>query len=73
MWAAVWLFRATRDSLYLRYLLDNDADLQGSIQVATELSWDLKFAGAQLLLTTVRFHVPVTTDYLRFMCLVGQA
>lgn len=56
VWAAVWLFRATRDSQYLRYLADNDADLQGSTQVATELSWDLKFAGAQLLLTTVRLH-----------------
>lgn len=53
MWAAVWLFRATKDPQYLQYLVTKDADLQGSTQVATEFSWDLKFAGAQVLLASV--------------------
>lgn len=53
VWAAAWLFRATRDSQYVQYLVANDADLQGTTQVATEFSWDLKFAGAHLLLASV--------------------
>ncbi|KAK2425928.1 endoglucanase [Trifolium repens] len=47
LWAASWLYRASRENKYLRYIIDN----QGWSQAVTELSWDNKFVGAQTLLT----------------------
>ncbi|PNX94294.1 cellulase [Trifolium pratense] len=47
LWAASWLYRASRENKYLRFIIDN----QGWSQAVTELSWDNKFVGAQTLLT----------------------
>ncbi|CAL5419492.1 unnamed protein product [Camellia sinensis] len=46
LWAATWLYFATRESAYLDYIEDNSI----SAKVA-EFSWDLKYAGAQVLLS----------------------
>ncbi|XP_077229605.1 endoglucanase 20-like [Tasmannia lanceolata] len=47
LWAAAWLYKASGDSNYLNYVLNN----QGWSQAVTEFSWDNKFVGAQALLT----------------------
>ncbi|CAJ1973590.1 unnamed protein product [Sphenostylis stenocarpa] len=51
MWAATWLFMATRKSTYLKYILEESI----SASVA-EFSWDLKYAGAQVLLSQLYFQ-----------------
>jgi len=48
MWAATWLYIATRKSMYLKYILEECK----SASVA-EFSWDLKYAGAHVLLSQV--------------------
>ncbi|KAK7351318.1 hypothetical protein VNO77_10672 [Canavalia gladiata] len=51
MWAATWLYLATRKSMYLKYVKEEAI----SASVA-EFSWDLKYAGAQILLTQLHFE-----------------
>ncbi|KAL3844293.1 hypothetical protein ACJIZ3_001696 [Penstemon smallii] len=46
LWAATWLYTATRRSLYLDYILEEAVS-----SPVSEFSWDLKYAGAQILLT----------------------
>jgi predicted phosphatase len=53
LWAASWLYRASRENKYLRHIIDN----QGWSQAVTELSWDNKFVGAQTLLTQVLIFI----------------
>lgn len=48
MWAATWLYYATRKPMYMKYIQEESI----SASVA-EFSWDLKYAGAQILLTKV--------------------
>uniref|UniRef100_A0A0D9X7I4 Endoglucanase n=1 Tax=Leersia perrieri TaxID=77586 RepID=A0A0D9X7I4_9ORYZ len=45
LWAAAWLYKATRDANYLDFLTNN----QGSSNPVNEFSWDNKYAGAQML------------------------
>lgn len=47
LWAAAWLYKASGESKYLKYITDN----QGWNQAASEFSWDNKFVGVQTLLT----------------------
>ncbi|XP_019420569.1 PREDICTED: endoglucanase-like [Lupinus angustifolius] len=47
LWAASWIYKASRESKYLDYVLSN----QGWSHGVPELSWDNKFIGAQTLLT----------------------
>jgi hypothetical protein len=51
LWAALWLHRATGREDYLRYAVDNNADGGWAI---TEFSWDVKYAGVQVLAAKVR-------------------
>ncbi|CAA7410120.1 unnamed protein product [Spirodela intermedia] len=46
LWAAAWLYKATKESRFLRFLTDN----QGWSTRMNEFSWDNKYAGAQVLL-----------------------
>ena len=48
LWAATWLYVATRKSVYLKYVQEESI----SASVA-EFSWDLKYVGAQVLLSKV--------------------
>lgn len=50
LWAATWLYMATKRPVYLEFIQDESI----SANVA-EFSWDLKYAGAQILLTKVPF------------------
>ncbi|KAK7283161.1 hypothetical protein RIF29_12505 [Crotalaria pallida] len=51
MWAASWLYYATKSPKYMKYIQEDVI----SANVA-EFSWDLKYAGAQLLLTELHFQ-----------------
>ncbi|XP_024031981.1 endoglucanase 20 isoform X2 [Morus notabilis] len=46
LWAASWLYKASRNKTYLNYVSSN----KGWSQVVSEFSWDNKFVGAQTLL-----------------------
>ncbi|WVZ21306.1 hypothetical protein V8G54_008628 [Vigna mungo] len=50
MWAATWLYIATKRSMYLKYILEDSKSASVS-----EFSWDLKYAGAQVLLSQLYF------------------
>ena len=54
LWAATWLFLATKRPVYLKYI--QEESISASV---SEFSWDLKYAGAQILLTEVSqtFHL----------------
>ncbi|KAE9455545.1 hypothetical protein C3L33_12553, partial [Rhododendron williamsianum] len=45
LWAAAWLFRATKDVYYLKYVAENAASMGGTGWAAREFSWDNKYAG----------------------------
>ncbi|KAI4337194.1 hypothetical protein L6164_015640 [Bauhinia variegata] len=51
MWAAAWLYLATQKSMYLKYLTEETISAR-----ITEFSWDLKYAGAQVLLSQLHFQ-----------------
>ncbi|XP_024377257.1 endoglucanase 11 [Physcomitrium patens] len=53
LWAALWLYDATNETRYLRYVVDN-ADTLGGVGWALDLfSWDNKFVGVQVKATKV--------------------
>uniref|UniRef100_A0A453PLT0 Endoglucanase n=1 Tax=Aegilops tauschii subsp. strangulata TaxID=200361 RepID=A0A453PLT0_AEGTS len=49
LWAALWLHRATGKPGYLDYVVDNAHDFGGTGWAITEFSWDVKYAGVQIL------------------------
>ncbi|XP_042486014.1 endoglucanase 16-like [Macadamia integrifolia] len=51
LWAATWLHMASRKPIYLKYIQEESI----SASVA-EFSWDLKYAGAQVLLSKLYFE-----------------
>ncbi|XWS54335.1 hypothetical protein CRYUN_Cryun10bG0081100 [Craigia yunnanensis] len=53
LWAATWLFRATGEENYLKYVVDNAVYMGGTGWAVKEFSWDKKYAGVQILLSKV--------------------
>ncbi|XP_050216190.1 endoglucanase 16 [Mercurialis annua] len=51
MWAATWLYVATKKPLYLKYITDESINAN-----VAEFSWDLKYAGAQVILSQFFFQ-----------------
>ncbi|TKW20733.1 hypothetical protein SEVIR_4G108900v4 [Setaria viridis] len=49
LWAALWLHRATGRAEFLDYVVDNAHDFGGTGWAITEFSWDVKYAGVQIL------------------------
>ncbi|WVZ64858.1 hypothetical protein U9M48_014320 [Paspalum notatum var. saurae] len=49
LWAALWLHRATGRADYLRYAADKAEEFGGVGWAMTEFSWDVKYAGVQVL------------------------
>lgn len=49
LWSAAWLFRATKDKKYLKYI----RDFPNPGGVRSSFSWDDKFTGAQMLVAQV--------------------
>ncbi|OAY74159.1 Endoglucanase 7, partial [Ananas comosus] len=49
LWAALWLHRATGRAEYLDYAVANADGFGGTGWAVTEFSWDIKYAGVQVL------------------------
>ncbi|KAL5212006.1 hypothetical protein ABZP36_022853 [Zizania latifolia] len=49
LWAALWLHRATGKDEYLDYVVDKADCFGGTGWAITEFSWDVKYAGVQIL------------------------
>jgi hypothetical protein len=54
LWAALWLHRATGREEYLDYVVRNADEFGGTGWAITEFSWDVKYAGVQILAARVR-------------------
>ncbi|XP_047975849.1 endoglucanase 10-like [Salvia hispanica] len=55
LWAASWLFHATRDRSYMEYLTGKNGEDFADWGGPTWFSWDNKLAGVQVLLSRVSF------------------
>ncbi|XP_024515813.1 endoglucanase 6 isoform X2 [Selaginella moellendorffii] len=53
LWAALWLHQATHDDFYLSYAANNAGTLGGLGWDMKEFSWDVKYAGVQVLASKV--------------------
>lgn len=53
LWAALWLHRATGRQEYLEYAVNNAFRLGGASWAISEFSWDIKYAGLQVLASKV--------------------
>ncbi|XP_078428536.1 glycosyl hydrolase 9B8 [Wolffia australiana] len=53
LWAAAWLYRAANSTVYLSYLLRHAVAFGATSWAVAEFSWDLKFAGVQVLASTM--------------------
>ncbi|KAE8681006.1 Endoglucanase 16 [Hibiscus syriacus] len=51
LWAAGWLFTATRDKIYWKFITEEALDA-----IVDEFNWDLKYAGIQVLLSEAFFQ-----------------
>ncbi|PQQ04831.1 endoglucanase 11 [Prunus yedoensis var. nudiflora] len=49
LWAALWLYRATDNEKYLKYVISKAHSFGGIGWAITEFSWDVKYAGLQLV------------------------
>ncbi|XP_038876208.1 endoglucanase 6-like [Benincasa hispida] len=49
LWAAAWLYQASNNQYYLKYLADNGDSMGGTSWSMTEFSWDVKYVGVQTL------------------------
>ncbi|GAV72172.1 Glyco_hydro_9 domain-containing protein [Cephalotus follicularis] len=49
LWAALWLYKATDNEEYLKYVIDKARSFGGIGWAMTEFSWDVKYAGLQIL------------------------
>jgi hypothetical protein len=53
LWAALWLHRATGRAEYLDYAVAMADEFGGTSWAITEFSWDVKYAGLQILAAKV--------------------
>ncbi|CAN4109909.1 unnamed protein product [Withania somnifera] len=49
LWAALWLYKATDKEEYLEYVINKANSFEGIGWAITEFSWDVKFAGLQII------------------------
>lgn len=53
LWAALWLYKATGEMLYFDYVIQNAHSFGGLGWAMTEFSWDVKYAGVQIMASMV--------------------
>ncbi|KAL8100565.1 endoglucanase 5-like [Apium graveolens] len=53
LWAAAWLYQATREDYYLKYVADNAVSMGGTGWAVQQFSWDNKYGAVQILLSKV--------------------
>lgn len=58
LWAALWLYKATDKDEYLKYLIDKAHCFGGIGWAITEFSWDVKYAGLQVIASKVKLPHP---------------
>lgn len=56
LWAALWLYRATDNHSYLNYVLQNALSFGGITWAISEFSWDVKYAGLQIIASMVNLR-----------------
>ncbi|KAL3632715.1 hypothetical protein CASFOL_025699 [Castilleja foliolosa] len=49
LWAALWLYKATDNLDYFNYAIDNAISFGGITWAIAEFSWDVKYAGLQII------------------------
>ncbi|XP_059078225.1 endoglucanase 11-like [Cryptomeria japonica] len=49
LWGAMWLYQATNQDSYLQYVVNNAESLGGVGWNVQEFTWDVKYAGVQIL------------------------
>ncbi|KAJ6674646.1 ENDO-14-BETA-GLUCANASE [Salix viminalis] len=58
LWGALWLYKATDNEIYLEYVINKAQFFFGGIGWAmTEFSWDVKYAGLQIMASKVKRHL----------------
>ncbi|KAE8695209.1 Endoglucanase 11 [Hibiscus syriacus] len=63
LWAAVWLFEATDKEEYLNYVVDNGGSFGGIGWAISEFSWDVKYAGVQIMASKIDAKLnPINTN-----------
>lgn len=74
LWAALWLYEATdKEDYYLKYVI-NKAHCFGGIGWAiSEFSWDVKYAGVQVLASMVISLITFNFFLSFFLCLIIYA
>ncbi|MCO5562311.1 hypothetical protein L7F22_015937 [Adiantum nelumboides] len=53
LWAAIWLYQTTGEQTYLDYVVKNAYSMGGTGWNMKELSWDVKYAGVQILVSKI--------------------
>ena len=56
LWAASWLFHATQDEAYLRYVTIQNGDTFANWGTPTWFCWDNKLAGTQVIVKNSKFN-----------------
>lgn len=67
LWAALWLYKATDKEVYLKYALEKANEFGGITWAITEFSWDVKFAGLQVIASMVIARVSYIHTYIKFI------
>ncbi|KAL8153136.1 hypothetical protein V2J09_010896 [Rumex salicifolius] len=63
LWAALWLYKATDRPSYLEYAMHNADAFGGTGWSISEFSWDVKFAGLQILASQLGINgTPIETN-----------
>lgn len=57
LWAALWLYKATDKEEYLKYVINKAHSFGGTGWAMTEFSWDVKYAGLQLMAAKVKLKL----------------
>ncbi|GFY99148.1 glycosyl hydrolase 9B8 [Actinidia rufa] len=57
LWAALWLYKATDTPTYLNYLITKAHCFGGTGWAMTEFSWDVKYAGLQIMAAKLLMEV----------------
>lgn len=69
LWGAMWLYKATDSQEYLKYVINKAHCFGGTGWAMTEFSWDVKYAGLQIMVSKVKllFFVPLLSFSLSFL------
>lgn len=54
LWGAIWLYRATDNEEYLKYVINKAYFFGGIGWAMIEFSWDVKYAGLQIMASKVK-------------------